>query len=90
VSQETVIEMASGVRNALAADVGVSISGIAGPGGGTPEKPVGLAWIGLSMPGVDEAWSYNWEGDRLQIKQQATRQALQLLVDYLGGYSELG
>jgi PncC family amidohydrolase len=89
VSQETVIEMASGVRKALAADVGVSISGIAGPGGGTPEKPVGLTWIGLSTPGVDEAWSYTWEGDRLHIKEQAASQALQLLVDFLGGYSEL-
>lgn len=89
VSQETVIEMAGGVRKALAADVGVSISGIAGPGGGSPEKPVGLTWIGLSTSGVDEAWSYTWEGDRLQIKEQAAHQALQLLVDYLGGYSEL-
>jgi PncC family amidohydrolase len=89
VSQETVIEMASGVRKALAADIGVSISGIAGPGGGLPEKPVGLTWIGLSMAGMDEAWSYTWEGDRLQIKEQSARQALQLLVDYLGGYSEL-
>ncbi len=41
VSQETVIEMARGVRNALAADIGVAVSGIAGPGGGTPDKPVG-------------------------------------------------
>ena len=89
VSQETVIEMASGVRKALAADIGVSISGIAGPGGGLPEKPVGLTWIGLSTAGVDKAWSYTWEGDRLQIKEQSARQALQLLVDYLGGYSEL-
>jgi nicotinamide-nucleotide amidase len=40
VSQETVLEMASGVRRALAADIGLSVSGIAGPGGGTPEKPV--------------------------------------------------
>jgi PncC family amidohydrolase len=88
VSQETAMEMAGGVRKALAADVGISITGIAGPGGGSPEKPVGLTWIGLSTPGVDEAWNYTWEGDRLQIKEQSARQALQLLVDYLDGYCE--
>jgi nicotinamide-nucleotide amidase len=88
VSQETALEMASGVRKALAADVGVSISGIAGPGGGTPEKPVGLTWIGLSTPDADEAWSYTWKGDRLQVKEQSARQAMQLLVDYLGGISD--
>ena len=88
VSQETALEMASGVRKALAADVGVSISGIAGPGGGTPEKPVGLTWIGLSTSDVDEAWSYTWKGDRLQVKEQSAQQALQLLVDYLGGISK--
>lgn len=85
VSQETVLEMASGVRKSLAADIGLSISGIAGPGGGTPEKPVGLTWIGLSTTGVDNAWSYTWSGDRLQVKEQSARQALQLLIDYLHG-----
>jgi nicotinamide-nucleotide amidase len=88
VSQQTALEMASGVRKALAADVGVSISGIAGPGGGMPEKPVGFTWIGLSTPDADEAWNYVWNGNRLEIKEQSARQALQLLVDYLGGLSE--
>jgi len=83
VSKETVLEMAQGVRRALAADIGVSISGIAGPGGGTPEKPVGLTWIGLSAAGVDEAWKYVWSGDRLAVKEKSARQALRLLVDFL-------
>ncbi len=83
VSMETAIEMAHGVRLALAADIGISVSGIAGPGGGTPEKPVGTTWIGLSTPDVDEAWLYNWQGGRLQVKEQSARQALQLLVNYL-------
>ncbi len=83
VSEQTVIEMASGVRRALAADVGLAISGIAGPGGGTPDKPVGLTWIGLSADGVDEAWSFVWPGDRLQVKEHSAEQALQLLADYL-------
>ncbi|HSQ26825.1 MAG TPA: CinA family protein [Anaerolineales bacterium] len=83
VSEQTVIEMASGVRRALAADVGLAISGIAGPGGGTPDKPVGFTWIGLSADDVDEAWSFVWPGDRLQVKEHSAEQALQLLADYL-------
>ncbi len=85
VSKETVLEMALGVRRALAADIGVSISGIAGPGGGTVEKPVGLTWIGLSALGVDEAWSHIWQGDRLQVKEQSAQEALRLLADFLEG-----
>lgn len=83
VSKETVLEMAYGVRQALAADVGISVSGIAGPGGGTPDKPVGLTWIGLSASGVDEAWSYIWGGDRIQVKEQTAEQALRLLAEFL-------
>jgi PncC family amidohydrolase len=85
VSRETVLEMARGVRNALAADIGVSVSGIAGPGGGTPEKPVGATWIGLSAPGYENAWSYRFQGDRSQIKEQAAEQALHRLAEYLDG-----
>jgi PncC family amidohydrolase len=87
VSKEAVLEMACGVRRALAADIGASVSGIAGPGGGTPDKPVGLAWIGLSAAGVDEAWRFNWQGDRLYVKEQSARAVLQRLVDYLGNSS---
>lgn len=83
VSKETVLEMSRGVRKALAADIGIAVSGIAGPGGGTDEKPVGLTWIGLSAADVDEAWRYIWDGDRLQVKEHAAEQALQLLADYL-------
>jgi PncC family amidohydrolase len=83
VSKETVLEMACGVRRALAADIGVAVSGIAGPGGGTPEKPVGLVWIGLSAASVDEAWKFVWPGDRLAVKEQSAKAALRLLVDYL-------
>jgi PncC family amidohydrolase len=83
VSKETVLEMAAGVRRLLAAEIGLSTSGIAGPGGGTPAKPVGLVWIGLSTSEVNLAWCYQWSGDRLQVKQQSAEQALRLLVDFL-------
>ncbi len=83
VSRETVIEMATGVREVMAADIGIAVSGIAGPGGGMPTKPVGYTWIGLSAAGVEFARSYYFSGERTQIKEQAAEQALRLLLDYL-------
>jgi nicotinamide-nucleotide amidase len=83
VSRETVVEMARGARGALEADIGVSVSGIAGPGGGMPEKPVGLTWIGLSAKGFEEARSFVFPGDRLAVKEQAAEQALCMLSEYL-------
>jgi PncC family amidohydrolase len=85
VSTETVSEMALGARRALAADVGVSVSGIAGPGGGTPEKPVGLVCLGLSAPDGDWARESHFKGGRVAVKEQAAESALQFLVDYLDG-----
>jgi PncC family amidohydrolase len=83
VSEPVVLEMARGVRRALAADVGLSVSGIAGPGGGTVAKPVGLTCFGLSTPHYEQAWEFIWQGNRLQNKEQSAEKALQLLVDYL-------
>ncbi len=85
VSRETVLEMASGVRRALAADIGLAVSGIAGPGGGTPEKPVGLVWIGLSAPQTIVARRYLFSGDRTSVKEQAAQAALELLDETLQG-----
>jgi PncC family amidohydrolase len=83
VSPETAIEMARGVRTALAADVGLAVTGIAGPGGGTPEKPVGLTWVGLSSPWDEFARQFIWHGDRIENKEKSAQAALQILVDYL-------
>ena len=85
VSQETVIEMARGARMALGADVAISVSGIAGPGGGMPGKPVGTTWIGLSTTEGDWGRDFVWDGDRLQNKVLSAEAALQLLADYLEG-----
>jgi PncC family amidohydrolase len=83
VSEETVLEMARGIRQALAADIGVSVSGIAGPGGGLPLKPVGTVWFGLSTPSGDRAFRFLFNGDRIQIKELSAEKALMLLRHYL-------
>ena len=85
VSQETVIEMARGARMALGADIAVSVSGIAGPGGDMPDKPVGTTWIGLSTTEGDWARKFVWDGDRSQNKALSAEAALQLIADYLKG-----
>ena len=91
VSRECVIEMARGVRGALSGGfpldsiLGVSISGIAGPGGGLPEKPVGTVWVGMSASDGDWAWKFSWKGDRIQNKQDSAAAALELILRYLQG-----
>jgi PncC family amidohydrolase len=85
VSRETVLEMASGIRNLMKADIAVSVSGIAGPGGGTPEKPVGTTWIGLAAEDGEWAKVFQFSGDREQNKISAVDAALHLLLDYLQG-----
>ena len=73
------------MRRALAADIGISISGIAGPGGGTPEKPVGLVCFGLSTP--DGVWTtrQQFDGDRTAVKEQAADFILGYILQYLEG-----
>jgi len=83
VSAETVLQMARGIRLKLSADIGLSTSGIAGPTGGTMDKPVGTTWVGFSSSAGEEARHFLFEGDRLTIKEQAAQAALQLLVDHL-------
>jgi PncC family amidohydrolase len=90
VSRETVIEMARGVRTALGADIGISVSGIAGPAGGLPEKPVGSTWIGLSARDGDWARKFNWDGDRRANKESSAQASLQLILDYLDKKLENG
>jgi PncC family amidohydrolase len=88
VSRDTVLEMARGTRRALSTDIGLSVSGIAGPGGGTEEKPVGTTWIGLATGDGEWAKQYRFPGDRTQNKASAADAALQLLLDYLNGKLE--
>ncbi|MFQ6615559.1 MAG: CinA family protein, partial [Fidelibacterota bacterium] len=79
VSQESAGEMASGVRRLFQADIGVSITGIAGPTGATAEKPVGLTYIGLDFSGDIEVSRYVFSEDRRFNKELAAQTALNLL-----------
>ncbi len=83
VSEQTALEMAEGARNLLQADICLSVTGIAGPGGGTVAKPVGLTWIGISTPDGSWARRFIWNYDREGNKQASARAALDLLYEYL-------
>jgi PncC family amidohydrolase len=83
VSQETVLEMARGARRALTADIAVSVTGIAGPGGGTPEKPVGTTWIGLVAEEGEWTRLFQFSGNREKNKVSSADSALRMLLDYL-------
>ena len=85
VSRETVLEMARGVRARMKADIAMSVSGIAGPGGGTPEKPVGTTWIGLVATDGEGAKIFHFTSDREGNKRFAVDAALKLLLDHLQG-----
>ena len=83
VSKEVACQMAEGGRIALAADLCVADTGIAGPGGGTETKPVGLFFLALASPGACEVKTFLFEGDREANKDAAVRAALTMLRDHL-------
>ncbi len=80
VSPGTARSMARAVRKLLDATVGVGISGIAGPGGGSPVKPVGLVYVAVVTPKQESVKKYHLHGTRRQIKVQAAGKALALLL----------
>lgn len=79
VSEETVKEMAKGGRITLGLDWCLSTSGIAGPGGGSEEKPVGTVWIGLAGPGIERAWSFSFGDNRGRTIEMTCLTAMNLL-----------
>lgn len=80
VSSETAMAMASGIRRAANATYGLAVTGIAGPGGGTVEKPVGLVYIAIAGPYGTEVSSSRFAGDREGIKNKTADAALSLTV----------
>ena len=85
VSRETAEAMAEGARLAARCDIALSATGIAGPDGGSAEKPVGLVWIGISGPGGTFAFPHFFGGDRVRTRQRAAQAALDLLRRSLQG-----
>ena len=83
VSHEVAQEMARGGRRVLDTDICLADTGIAGPGGATPEKPVGLFYLGLSCESGTESRKHTFSGDREQNKLDAARAALAWLKEYL-------
>lgn len=83
VSEMTARQMARGVRDLIGADVAVAVTGIAGPGGGTAEKPVGLVHIVLVVPEGEFVERYTWEGDRQKNRTRTAGAALDLVWRYL-------
>jgi len=85
VSGEVARALADGARQRLGADVGVGITGVAGPGGGTEEKPVGLVWLSVTLAGADRSEigqltrSVNLPGGRADVRDRATTIALHLV-----------
>jgi nicotinamide-nucleotide amidase len=77
VSEETVLEMVSGALARFGAGVAVAVTGIAGPSGGTPDKPVGTVWIGWKRPGgYGHAQLFHFPGDREAVRRQTVAAAL--------------
>lgn len=79
VSEETAREMIRGLMERSGADIGVAVTGIAGPDGGTPEKPVGTVWLAAAAAGGERAWRLSVPGDRELVKWRTARTALNVL-----------
>ena len=83
VSAETASAMADGVRRRLGADYGIGITGIAGPGGAVPGKPVGTVWLAVAGPDGVVARRFRFAGGRTAVRQAACRKALEMLDERL-------
>lgn len=85
VSAETAAEMAQGARRIFGADIAASVTGIAGPGGGTPDKPTGLVHIHLSTADAEIGQRHVWDADRMGNKLLSAEAVLRLVMGYVEG-----
>ena len=81
VSEQTASMMAAGIRKTSGADVGVGVTGIAGPGGGSPRKPVGTIYIAIDLENSHTVRHFSFTGNRNEVRTQTTEQALLMLVN---------
>lgn len=83
VSRETAKAMAEGIKKMSGSDLGLAVTGIAGPGGGTPNKPVGLVYMGLASLKPTMEKEFRFTGERYEIKNQASEEALKMVLGFL-------
>ncbi len=83
VCEETALQMAKGIRQLSGADIGISVTGIAGPDGGSEEKPVGLVYIGFHTAGASVTRQLNLSGNRDNIRTMTVKNVFSMLIDYL-------
>ena len=83
VCEEVAVAMARGAASKLGADVACSVTGIAGPGGEEPGKPVGTVWIGISSSGNAFAKEFHFKGNRENVRAHATQAALEMILEAL-------
>ena len=83
VSEEVAREMSEKVRTKFSADMSVGVTGIAGPGGGSPEKPVGLVYLSISSVSGTVAIKEHFSGGRAEVKSQTAERALAMLLEHL-------
>lgn len=84
VSEECALEMADGARRLIGADIAVSVTGIAGPGGEEPGKPVGTVWMGVSTQDSTKARLFHFEGDRDDVRKSTVDAALEAFLSEIG------
>ena len=83
VSEACALQMAQGARVRLGVDIAVSVTGLAGPDGGTPETPVGTVFLGIAGPDGAKVKKQHFRGGRQAVRRKTTRSALQMILDTL-------
>ncbi|MDD5530635.1 MAG: CinA family protein [bacterium] len=81
VSKETSVELANGITKITGSNIGISTTGIAGPGGGTKDKPVGLIYIGIRIGKKTTSYKYIFKGTREQIRKQTAEEGLKKVIE---------
>lgn len=89
VSQQVVEAMATGVRSLMETDFSVATTGVAGPGGGSEQNPVGTVWIGVASPAGVTSRCFHFKGDRVEVINQATMEAYEMLRKEILSHAEI-